>query len=756
MSHGGFHLYVLRLWAWCQRWHQGHTAQPLRPLLEWLKRYPLLLVFTALPLACVWGAFGALGVPSLFLTDSAGETFLAGLVTALLLGGLCFVGYLLDADEAWALAPRGKKPEGIAPSLGWYFFSTLTYPALLLVLGLPALRADNRGFFLAGILVAVIIVLLLILFAEVRQERDSKGSMRAPFSEGLQLLRKKAQPPAPAPSWGLPMLKRLMGDRRSSHVATLHLLQARLLLLLIGGYLLISLYVSIWGAAARVPPAVVICTGLGILAAGYGAVRFYGRQSSPGVLILLFAVFLWGADAFLDEDIYSELGDGSPREYASGHLTDGQLAGLLEEEATRQAWLARMRTRMPPMEGPAPAESPKALCPAGPRPRLALIATSGGGIRAAAWTAQVLQELDRQIDGFARHVRLVSGASGGMVGAGAWVAALNEQGKVEAGFELAQAMRRDSLSPVTLALLLPFGDGRGRALERAWIAHTGEHILGKSFEQLKEGEAQGWRPSLIFTPMIVEDGRRLLVSNLDLSSLVVSGANVLVPEDPTEAQPQARLSVSGVQLFQLFPGRQGQLMVATAARMSASFPYMSPAAKLPTQPTVRVVDAGYYDNYGVDILAMWMHQHRQWIRECTSGVILIQIRDHLDIKRLALLGDSKPLPPRGLADEVAGLTSPPEAVLNAREASMSFRNDELIRVLHEEFNPPEGPGLFATVAFDFSETAPLSWVLSSGDIRRLECSTRSEGFQRRVRRVREWLGASPPPGLPPQESPCPR
>jgi hypothetical protein len=720
-------------------------------------RYPLLLAFTALPLACVWGALRALGVPSLFLSDSNWETGLAGFVTALLLGGLCFVGYLLDADEPWAVARRGKKQKDKSPSMGWYFFLTLTYPALLVALGLPALRADNGGYFLTGILAAIVVVLLLILFAEVRQEHDSKGSMQAPLADRLQLLRGEIEPPAgpPIPRWIFRQMKNLMGARASSHVVTLHLLQAMLILLLVLGYLLMSAWVAFWGEAARVPPAVVICTGLGIIAAGYGAMRFYGREHSPGVMLLFLVVSLGGAHACLDEDIYSELEGDSPREYASRHLADQQTSGLLPEEVARAGWLARMRARMPPVEGPAQAEPPKGLCPPGPRPRLALIATSGGGIRAAAWTAHVLQELDRQIDGFSRHVRLVSGASGGMVGAGAWVAALTEQGQVEEGFNLAQAMQRDSLSPVTLALLLPGGPGRGRALERSWIAHTGEKVLGKSFLELRPGEEQGWRPSLIYTPMIVEDGRRLLVSNLDLASLVVSDANVLVPEaQPDAPLPDARLSLSGVQLFQLFPGRQSELKVATAARMSASFPYVSPAAKLPTRPTVRVVDAGYYDNYGVGILAMWMHHHRKWIQECTSGVILIQIRDHLDGKRLELLGDSKHLPPEGFANNVAGLTSPPEAVLNAREASMSFRNDELIRMLHQEFNPPNQPRLFATVAFDFSETAPLSWVLSSGDVKRLECGTRGEGFQQRVRRVREWLGASPPKGLLPKEPPC--
>jgi hypothetical protein len=60
--------------------------------------------------------------------------------------------------------------------------------------------------------------------------------------------------------------------------------------------------------------------------------------------------------------------------------------------------------------------------------------------------------------------------------------------------------------------------------------------------------------------------------------------------------PDWRYAIS---FFALFPKSVDTFRVATAVRMNATFPYVSPAVSLPTAPPVRVVDTGYYDNYGL-------------------------------------------------------------------------------------------------------------------------------------------------------------
>ncbi|HEY0094288.1 MAG TPA: patatin-like phospholipase family protein, partial [Archangium sp.] len=657
---------------WVRPWWRGETRQPLRPLLEWLGRYPLLLVLQALPVLMVWGVFDSMGLSNLFLHDVPRVTFVAAFMAAMLLGQLSFIGYLLDADEEWALAPRRGKPGGVPPTIRWYLFRTGTYPLLLGVLSLPSLINRHFAFFF-GVLAAVGMMLLLTRGAEWLQDWYQVDRRRHPWLRRIEVT---------------------LFRKRSTNVVVLHVLQAGLLWLFVLGYLLVAAHVAFTGNQGWVSPAVVICVAIGLCGALYGAVRFFFPERHMGALAVSGVLVVFAGRGCADVSFYDELSLPQPPAYAGTSLASPQEAGLLGDREVLDAWLARMRAEPPPgvvwpLEGDTQlAGGPAAMrCAPGPKPRLALVATSGGGIRAAAWTAHVLSRLEgpEGVPGFHRYVRLVTGASGGMVGAGAWVTGLEMGGTPSEDVSLATMMQQDSLSAAAIALLLPFGESRGRALENAWVRHT-DGLLGRTFGDLRPGEAEGWLPSLVYSPMLVEDGRRLLVSNLDLSALTSSEASSLVVErhgDGPREQAQSRLSLSGVQLFQLFPLKQRAFPVAAAARMSASFPYVSPASALPTSPRVRVVDAGYYDNYGVDLAVQWLHAHREWVRECTSGVVLIQIRDHLGN------GRRTKLQAEGAGGLMGGLTSPLEAVLRARESSMSFRNDALLSLVQDELNAGE-------------------------------------------------------------------
>ena len=46
----------------------------------------------------------------------------------------------------------------------------------------------------------------------------------------------------------------------------------------------------------------------------------------------------------------------------------------------------------------------------------------------------------------------------------------------------------------------------------------------------------------------------------------------------------------------------------------------------PLSPERRVVDAGYYDNFGVDLAAMWLFRNEAVVREHTSGGAVIEVR----------------------------------------------------------------------------------------------------------------------------------
>ena len=69
------------------------------------------------------------------------------------------------------------------------------------------------------------------------------------------------------------------------------------------------------------------------------------------------------------------------------------------------------------------------------------------------------------------------------------------------------------------------------------------------------------------------------------------------------------------------------LKLTTALRMNASFPYITPVVTLPSEPAMRVMDAGVRDNYGYRVTLAFLNSHRKWIAENTSGVVILQIRD---------------------------------------------------------------------------------------------------------------------------------
>lgn len=419
----------------------------------------------------------------------------------------------------------------------------------------------------------------------------------------------------------------------------------------------------------------------------------------------------------------------------------------------------------------------------GKLPRLVVVCVSGGASRSAMWTNLVLNQLERdpQLPGFSRQVRIVTGASGGMVGASYWVATLSDSGHSSEQLDPETFLPRlgqDHLTSVghhalfldlpTLFLPGEFEADRGIALEKAWSVNFAGALDG-SFRSLAAGEMAGWRPSLIFSPMLVEDGRQLLVSNLYLPYLTdstgallnnggddltprrgrpagkprpgFSGKKMAEPEVRMKKTPPQRYSLSALEFFQLFP-RADAFRLSTAARMNASFPYISPAVDLPTEPRRRVVDAGYYDNYGVSLAARWLAQHREWLEENTSGVVLIQIRDSAsEIRRLFPDQQERSW---SWSRGVEWLTGPLVGAASAREAQMSFHNDATLESLTDLFND-DGREFFTTVVFEATVPIAMTWLVTRQDQAHLRAGWDSRTNQDAVQRLERWWKKGPTP-----------
>ncbi len=377
------------------------------------------------------------------------------------------------------------------------------------------------------------------------------------------------------------------------------------------------------------------------------------------------------------------------------------------------------------------------------KPKLLMVSVTGGAYRASFWASVVLDDLcgNPALPGMARHIRIMTGSSGGMVGSAYFAATMTPHGRPSES--LTERLRResklDSLTPIIRHLIrrdlpltvwpFPQKKDRGIVLENQWPA------LDVTFLELSQGEREGWRPSLIVSPMIVETGRRLLISNLNLHNLTETTAEMLHkvsrhPGEPRSALAARLYSRSAAEFFQVFPDSIDTFKLRTAVRMNASFPYISPAVSLPIEPPRRVVDAGYFDDYGVDLAATWAYLNREWIAENTSGLGLIQIRAaRSEANRKDFFVPGRDTPPGwtgwfagALSRSLQWLTSPVEGAFSARDWSMSFRNDQLVRVLDDTLNHNDERRFFETFIFENPAEFAMNWFVSDDDIRAMQYS----------------------------------
>ena len=76
--------------------------------------------------------------------------------------------------------------------------------------------------------------------------------------------------------------------------------------------------------------------------------------------------------------------------------------------------------------------------------------------------------------------------------------------------------------------------------------------------------------------------------------------------------------------------------MVSALRMNASFPYVLPIVELPSDPIMKVMDAGAIDNFGTQTSVKYLYEFKDWFAKNTRSVLFVQIRD---THREALISD---------------------------------------------------------------------------------------------------------------------
>ena len=287
-----------------------------------------------------------------------------------------------------------------------------------------------------------------------------------------------------------------------------------------------------------------------------------------------------------------------------------------------------------------------------------VVTASGGGIQASAWTAKVLTGLDEEFPLLSESIGLVSGVSGGSVGAMYYLGhrgfrrnlPVYEREKYD-GLSIPTDVRQRiqtvasasslesigyGLAFVDIAKFIPplcFGiskeEDRGLALESQWWTRMAgdQRNKGKSDQEQDHKQAlamrdlrmrdlvqptnEGRMPAVIFNATTVETGQRVMISNF-----------ITDPSNPTNEQKSSvqyeRLS-SPIDFFGFYEplfnnASDVNPRVSTAVRLSASFAYVTPVARplLPTsslktqideltkrRANFHLCDGGYSENTGI-------------------------------------------------------------------------------------------------------------------------------------------------------------
>ena len=355
------------------------------------------------------------------------------------------------------------------------------------------------------------------------------------------------------------------------------------------------------------------------------------------------------------------------------------------------------------------------------KPKLVLINTSGGGLRSSLWTFEVMQFADNILDGeLMNHTFLITGASGGMVGAG-YIRELFYRKRLNKKFDFYNKRYRDNiardiLNPIAFSIAVndlflrfqTFKDGdytykmdRGFAFETGLNDNTENVFKTRRLQDYYLPEKNAEIPLMILTPTILNDGRKMYVSTQPISFITRRETNSNVDYNP---------NIEGIEFSRFFAKQNAKnLLFSSALRMSATFPYITPVISMPSVPIVELMDAGARDNYGVQTSMKFLYTFRDWISSNTSGVVIIQIRDRFKEFQID---------PNGNKTLMKTLTTPMGAFYSNTFNIQDFGNDAVYQYCNSWFD-----GKIDVIDFQLHNQKPdnisLSWHLTNKEKRRI-------------------------------------
>lgn len=376
-----------------------------------------------------------------------------------------------------------------------------------------------------------------------------------------------------------------------------------------------------------------------------------------------------------------------------------------------------------------------------PKPVLFLINTSGGGIRSATFTMNALQQLDSMFNGaLMQQTFLISGASGGMLGAAYFRELYYRKLKGDTislqNKEYLNDISKDLLSPlfssfVTRDLIGPakpfkahnysYTKDRGYAFEQKLNENT-RGYLNKTLNDYRVPEANAEIPMMFFNAVITRDGRKMVMATHPARFMMrpQTDTNSVMPFDADAID------------FHSFFAKQNaaNIGILSALRMNATFPYVLPNVWLPTNPVIDVMDAGLRDNFGQESSLRFIEVFKDWLKENTSKVVLLQLRDR------SLSDWDRPLEGSSL---IGTFTKPFLLLQNNWFKLQDYYQHDQLEYSFKAYGPQFHRICFQYVPSRKEAPASLSFHLTAAEQRDIVMALGAEDNQREFRRLKALL-----------------
>ncbi|MFM8433056.1 MAG: hypothetical protein ACKOA1_09690, partial [Bacteroidota bacterium] len=325
------------------------------------------------------------------------------------------------------------------------------------------------------------------------------------------------------------------------------------------------------------------------------------------------------------------------------------------------------------------------------KPKMVFINCSGGGLRASIWSYRIMQLAD-SLSGnrFLESSQLITGASGGVMGANYYreisLRKKNGEKTDPLSWKHLDNIGKDLLNPVTFSITVSdlffnvqrfkigntaHAKDRAYAFEKQFNENTGRVFEDKTLADYAVDEKLARIPMALITPAIVNDGRRLFVSAQPVSYLT-TGFN--------DSTFDYKKTVDGIEFRSLLHDQLADsIRFLTLLRMNATFPYILPAVALPTEPMVKVMDAGIRDVTGLKSSLRFLHVFKEWIEKNTSGVIFVDIRDS---------HKERPLESNGQPGILDNLATPLGNIYKNLLTTQDYNQDEAFEYAKSWMNAP--------------------------------------------------------------------